>query len=365
MAKGKQRVQQHQAHLPSKGRHSKWRDLRLEVAAALPDVVVGWKDYSDEEKEEIIDEETQKQIDIMDPSGNPVPDPAAMATSSTLPIPTIIDIQAICGQLAHLMTLLTDQVRDLAVEVAKMQTAAAARPTTGGSKTKDTVARPKAWDGKSGSAEARHFLAAYHNWVFAQDNALNVWNATTANWHRSDTKWIQAVLNLMEEDAHTWALPYLEEVQAGRLPFGGSWAQFKRDFTKQFIPLDINESAREALKKLKQGKDSVAEYMSKFDQYTNQTGWSDVDHRQRFYDGLHDKIKDTLSYMDLPSGSLIELREAASKLDRRIRQRKAEKRGHTNTSCHEPKQDFVTIGNSSKTLRFSLAKITNTTQENF
>ena len=33
--------------------------------------------------------------------------------------------------------------------------------------------------------------------------------------------------------------------------------------------------------------------------------------------------------------------------------------------CHEPEQDFVTIGNSSKTLRFSLAKITNTTQENF
>ena len=33
--------------------------------------------------------------------------------------------------------------------------------------------------------------------------------------------------------------------------------------------------------------------------------------------------------------------------------------------CHEPEQDFVTIGNNSKTLRFSLAKITNMTQENF
>ena len=35
------------------------------------------------------------------------------------------------------------------------------------------------------------------------------------------------------------------------------------------------------------------------------------------------------------------------------------------SGCHEPEQDFVTIGNSSRTLRFSLAKITNTTQENF
>ena len=38
---------------------------------------------------------------------------------------------------------------------------------------------------------------------------------------------------------------------------------------------------------------------------------------------------------------------------------------HPFGGCHEPEQDFVTIGNSSKTLRFSLAKITNTTQENF
>ena len=40
-------------------------------------------------------------------------------------------------------------------------------------------------------------------------------------------------------------------------------------------------------------------------------------------------------------------------------------KSYLTTRCHEPEQDFVTIGNSSKTLRFSLAKITNTTQENF
>ena len=36
--------------------------------------------------------------------------------------------------------------------------------------------------------------------------------------------------------------------------------------------------------------------------------------------------------MDLPSGTLTELREAASKLDRRIRQREAKKRGHNTSS---------------------------------
>ena len=57
------------------------------------------------------------------------------------------------------------------------------------------------------------------------------------------------------------------------------------------MPQDINETACEALKKLKQGKDSVVEYMSKFDQFTSQTGWSDADHRQQFYDGLTDAMR--------------------------------------------------------------------------
>ena len=63
--------------------------------------------------------------------------------------------------------------------------------------------------------------------------------------------------------------------------------------------------------------------MAKFDQHTGQTGWSAADHRQRFYDGLNDRIKDTLSYTDLPIATFDELRDAASKLDKRMRQREA------------------------------------------
>ena len=52
------------------------------------------------------------------------------------------------------------------------------------------------------------------------------------------------------------------------------------------------------MKALKQGKSSVAEYISKFDQYVQQTGWSDADHRTRFYDGLTENIKDALTLTD-------------------------------------------------------------------
>jgi Retrotransposon gag protein len=224
------------------------------------------------------------------------------------------------GNLATEVTTLTAQVATIA-----------ATPRTGGGK-KETVARPKPWDGKTGSGEARHFLAAFNNWAFSMDDALNDWNPTINNWTRNPGKWIQAVMNLMEGDARTWALPHLETLKNGTIPFTSSWTEFEREFTKRFIPLDVSESAREALKKLKQGKDSVAEYISKFDQYTTQTGWSDADHRQRFYDGLNDKIKDVLAYTDQTITTLTQLKDASSKIDRRIRQREAEKRGSNSSS---------------------------------
>ena len=173
------------------------------------------------------------------------------------------------------------------------------------------------------------------------EDQLNDWDATQNSWLRNDHKWIQAVLNLMDEDARTWILPHLEELRRGVIPFTGSWRQFEREFIKWWIPQDITESAREALKNLKQGKNSVAEFMAKFDQHTSQTGWSAVDHRQHFYDGLNDRIKDTLSYTDLPIGTFEELRNAASKLDKRMRQREAEKRGTSSqsTSTNNPPKD--------------------------
>ena len=87
-----------------------------------------------------------------------------------------------------------------------------------------------------------------------------------------------------------------------------------------------------ALKNLKQGKNSVAEFMAKFDQHTGQTGWSPADHCQCFYDGLNDRIKDTLSYTDLPIATFDELRDASSKIDKRMRQREEEKRGTSSQS---------------------------------
>ena len=197
---------------------------------------------------------------------------------------------------------------------------------------------PEPWTGKGNSADARHFLAAFHNWASQQAGDLNTWDAVGNQWLKDEQKWISAVLNLMGEDAKTWALPHLEELRAGRLPFTGIWANFERDFKSRFMPQDIADMAREAIKKIKQGKMSVAEYQAQFDQYTPQSGWSDNDHRTRFYDRLNEHVKDALSLTDRPICTFTELRSSALALDTRLRQRDSEKKGNPLSSHDTPKK---------------------------
>jgi hypothetical protein len=135
----------------------------------------------------------------------------------------------------------------------------------------------------------------------------------------------------MEGDAHTWALPYLEELRTGTIPFAGLWATFINHFSQRFAPLDTADAAQDALKKVQQKNGTVAEYTSLFDQYLAQTGWSLVDLRQRYYDGLNDRIKDRLSEIPTPPANLADLWAAMQNIDLHWQQREAETKGGTIT----------------------------------
>ncbi len=318
MAKrGKQKARQRLAHLPStQFPKAKYKPRPLsEREKDLASRVQDWEDLSGDEQQTLLRQQPEED------------DPMASGSGTTLPPtqPTIADIMILVHDIGQAVGQLTTQVTALTAQVAAnvAAPAAAAPPNK-----KDIVSKPKPWDGKGGSTEARHFLAAFNNWGFGQERAMNTLDPATNTWHREEQKWIQAVINHMEGDARTWALPHLEELlNLRRAPFGGAWATFESEFTKRFIPLDISETARDALKKIRQNKMSVAEYQSMFDQYSKQTGWSDNDHRQRFYDGLTDRIKDALSLTNLPIDTLDELRTAARSIDQRLRQRDAEKKG--------------------------------------
>ena len=214
------------------------------------------------------------------------------------------------------MAELTCQVNDL-VQV-QTQAGAPAPVEHGAKATKSMVACPKPWDGKGDSAAARHFLAAFANWASSQKEKMNR-RSVFGVWLKKDLDWIQAVLNLMEGDAHMWCLPALERLRKDEEPFDGDWAKFEDAFTKRFIPQDPGEAAREALKCLTQGKKSVAEYKAKFEEHSSLTGWSKADLRSRFYDGLADAIKDALAISDHPTEAYESLVEAAQALDIRLR----------------------------------------------
>ena len=190
-------------------------------------------------------------------------------------MPDLVELTQLVGEMMLGLKTVVDQVQDLTNIIQTTQTAGTTTMPRIPKGLKDTIVRPKAWTGTGGSAEARHFLAAYRNWASSQGEGLNDYDAVRNIFIVNEKRWIAAVLNLMEEGARTWALPYLEELGRGKQPFKGDWAEFEKAFTQRFMPQDSQEVARKALKNIKQGKQTVAEYTSKFDQYTMQTGWSD------------------------------------------------------------------------------------------
>ncbi|EIN03296.1 hypothetical protein PUNSTDRAFT_78417, partial [Punctularia strigosozonata HHB-11173 SS5] len=100
------------------------------------------------------------------------------------------------------------------------------------------------------------------------------------------------------------------------------------------------------MKHLTQGKGTVAEYISEFREIQGQTEYSKEDLLSRFWDGLSDSMKDDLSKSSLPIETLDNCMNSAATLDRRIRQRQAEKRGvriqapfASSTVSHTPARD--------------------------
>jgi hypothetical protein len=259
------------------------------------------------------------------PSRAPTPGPSTTGLPSIPASATVTanDMKWIIYDLGVVVGQIATQLRDLMAEVHQSQATKSRTHHT------PPVPRPKAWDSKGGSVKARHFLAAFYNYGSSLGEPMNSYDEIMGLWHPNHRHWIQMALHPMEGDACTWALPYLEDVSHRNTPFQADWALFTNAFLKRFAPLDPSESAHAALKAIKQGKGSVVEYIANFDQYTSQTGWSDTDHRQRFYNGLNEKVNDYLAISDKPSASFINCRKAAQDIDQCLCQREAEKKGHT------------------------------------
>ena len=91
-------------------------------------------------------------------------------------MPDLVELMQLVGEMMMDLETVVDQVQDLTNIIQTTQTAGVTTPKIPKA-LKDRVAHPKAWTGKGGSAEARHFLAAYHNWASSQGEGLNDYDA--------------------------------------------------------------------------------------------------------------------------------------------------------------------------------------------
>jgi hypothetical protein len=82
--------------------------------------------------------------------------------------PTLDELNWLMADLGHIVGILAQQVVDLTHD----------RAGGRGGSAKDLVSKPKPWDGRGGSAEALHFLAAFHNYTASQGSPLNTYNCS-------------------------------------------------------------------------------------------------------------------------------------------------------------------------------------------
>ena len=255
--KKKQKKPLHSIHLQDRisqrQEHQKACDLKYQVQEDLEKHFVDWDEIPEAEQEDILEREIKlaeeaikkaelkKYLDTlpaMDPNQPQASSSSLPATAPPAPL-TNDDIRNILIVLSTNMHKLTDHVLILTTQVTNMSATQTAAATAGPAaaapihpKSKDNIKRLESWKGKGSSANAQYFLAAFSNWAFHMEDQLNDWDAASSSWVQNDTKWIQSVLNLMDEDARTWILPHLEELRRGTILFTSSWRQFEREFIK-------------------------------------------------------------------------------------------------------------------------------------
>jgi rRNA maturation endonuclease Nob1 len=204
---------------------------------------------------------------------------------------------------------LQDALRDLAQNQAQLQQTLA-----------DTVSRrastkPVPYTGKRGE-DARRFLASFNLWA-------SVHFPNVADYQDK----IRAAIALLEGDAAIWATPFVETINTGvaaNYPWA-DWATFEAAFRTRFETSNSVADAKEILRRLRQGTNSVAQYTSEYKQYAGRTGYSDSDLRDKFYDGLSNRIKDAMVLTDKPTRTLDECVKVALEIDNRYRERDRER----------------------------------------
>jgi len=143
----------------------------------------------------------------------------------------------------------------------------------------------------------------------------------------SDSAKISFVVGLLKDKALAWALAFYKTNTLDSYPFADFIMKFRTTFHH---PLS-HDNASKRLLNLRQGTQSVAEFLIEIRILAAETGWGSDTLRGILLNALSDQIKDQLAFRDEPS-SFEELAALVIRVDNRIQERKREK----DSNSHKP-----------------------------
>lgn len=223
------------------------------------------------------------------------------------------------NNIADLIADLTTQVQNVTATVGAQAVHAAQPANTATAASSRFVEKPEKYDGK-GSDKARVFRNAFHIWSHSNPGIFGARDGNglliAGQW--DDAKIIKSVLSFLTGDAAKWARPHIETLVQNGTVFGNSWPQFVAAFQAKFEPLNKIVEACKKLKEVKQGHQSFATFLSNWEQWAPQTGYSDTDLFVRMKESLSKDFLTRLSYFTPPPTNTTELVAYCKQIDASI-----------------------------------------------
>ena len=245
--------------------------------------------------------------------------PQAQAQPQQQPPPaTMQDILTAHHHLIGLIVNLAQTVNNLVGTIAAVQAAPA---LAAAASTVRVVEKPEKYNGK-GSDWVRVFRNAFFIWSRSNPATFGARNPdgtlqTDANGNQiwDSNKLIRSALSFLIDEAAEWARPHIETLVTTGSVFNNDWDEFITVFKAKFEPLDAQTEARQKLKNIKQGKRTFAAFLSDFEQWSSQTGYSPQDLYQRMKDGLNADFLTRLSYFQPPVADYEDLKTKCKAID--------------------------------------------------
>lgn len=202
--------------------------------------------------------------------------------------------------LTHTVQQLSDAVVALQQRLEALPAPGADAPAPG----KYPVALPEKFDGAPASFPM--FLAQAK--LYIQGRARNF---------PDDRTKVHFLISLLKDQAAKWALPLLRQDS----PLLADYTGFCNRLEAAFGNPQKESQANRAIRRLKQGKSTVATYTTEFRLLAQDLTWNDSALRDQYLEGLSDEVLDQLATMERPT-TLDTLIQRSLQIDDRLEDRR-------------------------------------------